>query len=334
MSIKQGLKAVFQSSYSEVQMRIYFIGLQGVLAFLFITPFAVMRFVNAEILKGLIDMAIVVGLFGISIYVVYGSGKRFANQLSYFFAATYTIGATAAVYFGDIYTVMWIFPTAICSYFILSVKHSVIATVLMLLVNLVTSADKFTEIQLFVIVTSYISTCLLSFILSIQIIHDRKTIENYAFYDVLTGAKTRNLLVKELQEAIEQKTSPLSIIAFDIDHFKRINDTKGHSIGDHTLKQVTRTVNNQLTPEQNIYRYGGEEFFILVELEAEQALRLAEKARIAVEKSEGLAGIKVTISSGIAEHKEDENLEDLTKRADEALYKSKESGRNCSTIAV
>lgn len=334
MSIKQGLKAVFQSSYSEIQMRIYFIGLQGLLAFLFITPFAIMRFLNGEIVKGLVDLAIVIGLFGIAIYVIYGSGKRFANQLSYFFASVYIIGATAAVYFGDVYTSMWIFPTAICCYFILNIKYSIIYTSAMLIMNITLSIDKFTQLQLFVIITSYIGSCVFAFILSIQIIHDRKTIENYAFYDVLTGAKTRNILVRELQEAIEQETSPLSIIAFDIDHFKRINDTRGHAIGDHTLKQVVKTVNGHLTPEQNIYRYGGEEFFILVELDAQAAFRLAEQVRIAVEKSEGLAGIKVTISSGITEHKEGENLEDLTKRADDALYKSKQNGRNQSTLAT
>lgn len=334
MGMINNIRQILSADNSEAQLRVYFIGLQGLLALLFITPFAIMRFLNAEILKGLIDLAIVVGMLALSFYVVYGPGKRFASQLAYFFSSIYIVGANVVVYFSDIYTVMWMFPAAISCYFVLNAKHAIVYTLLAIFVFFILNFNKFTNVQLIIVIATYIATCGLTFVLSVQIVHDRKAIQNYAFYDVLTGAKTRNLLIKELQEAIEQKISPLSIIVFDIDHFKNINDTKGHSIGDYTLKQVVKTVNARLTTEQNIYRYGGEEFFILLNLNAHHSLELAEKIRSAVEKSEGIAGIKITISLGVAEHKENENLENLTKRADKALYASKEGGRNRSTLAV
>ncbi len=335
---KLGLKKIFVEKDSETQLRIYFIGLQGILAFFFITPFAVMRFMNGEIVKGLIDIAIVGGMLSLSAYVVYGSGKRFASQLAYFFSAIYVIGATAVVYYSDIFTIMWIFPPAISCYFVLSAKNSIYYTIFFITACVVVAFDKFTGLQWSMIISGYIATCALSFVLSVKVVHDRKAIENYSCYDVLTGAKTRNLLIKDLHEGIENRKkyadSSLSVIIFDIDHFKHINDRKGHSIGDHALKQVTKVANAQLTVEQNIYRYGGEEFFVLVEMNVHQAYDLAERMRMAVESSDNISGLEVTISLGVAEHKLDESLESLTQRSDKALYSSKENGRNRSTIAA
>lgn len=335
---KFALNKLFLEKNSETQLRIYFIGLQGILAFVFITPFAVMRFINAEVVKGLIDVAIVVGMLALSFYVVYGSGKRFASQLAYFFSGIYVFGAISVVYYSDVYTIMWIFPPAISCYFVLSARHSIAYTIFLLVMCMVVAFNKFTGIQWAVISSSYIATCLLAFVLSVQVLHDRKAIENYSFYDVLTGAKTRNLLIKDLQEGIEGRAKYpeqfLSVIIFDIDHFKQINDKRGHSIGDHVLKKITKVVNAQLKLEQNIYRYGGEEFFVLVELNVHQAHELAERMRAAVEETENVAGLKVTISLGVAEHKSAERLESLTQRADKALYCSKENGRNRSTIAA
>lgn len=324
--------------FSESKQRIYFIGLQGVLALFFITPFALMRFLNDEIIKGVIDTAIVIGMLSLSAYVVYGGGKRFVNQLTYFFSAIYIIGATVTFYFGDVYSVMWVYPAAISCYFVLDSKHSVYYTTAFLIALTLIGINKLDALSLGIITTNYIATCCLAFILSVQILHDRKMIENYSFYDVLTGAKTRNLLVQDLQVAIqESKANPnshLSLIIFDIDHFKKINDTKGHCIGDHILKQVVKIVNKQLTVEQNIYRYGGEEFFILVNLRANESLELAERIRMAAQQAEYIAGIQATISLGVAEHKKEEGLEMLTQRADKALYSSKEGGRNRSTLAA
>lgn len=326
------------ASFSESKQRVYFIGLQGVLALFFITPFAMMRFLNNEIIKGVTDILIVIGMLSLSAYVVYGGGKRFVNQLTYFFSAIYILGATVTFYFGDVYSIMWVYPAAISCYFVLDSKYSIYYTTFFLIALTLIGINKLDALSLGIITTNYVATCCLAFILSVQIIHDRRMIENYSFYDVLTGAKTRNLLVQDLQTAIkENKAQPdshLSLIIFDIDHFKKINDTRGHCIGDHVLKQVTKTVNKQLTSEQNIYRYGGEEFFILVNMGSNEALELAERIRIAAEQADHIAGIKATISLGVAEHKKEEGLEMLTQRADKALYSSKESGRNQVTVAT
>lgn len=334
----KNLKKLFQANDSTPNQRLYFVGLQGVLALFFITPFAVMRFLNAEYLKGIIDLIIVAGMFLVSIYVMYGNGKKFLNPLTYFFSAIYTIGSAVVFYFGDSYSVMWTYPAAISCYFVLHSRHAIYYSVSLLFALAFIGFLKLGTLELIIVLSNYIATCTLAFILSIQIAHDRKMIENYTFYDVLTGAKTRNLLINDLQEAIAEhdknETPHLSIIIFDIDHFKNINDKKGHSIGDHVLKQVTEVTNSQLSLDQNIYRYGGEEFFVLLKMNAHKALDLAERMRVEAENANYISGLKATISLGVAEHKLDERLESLTQRADKALYASKEGGRNRSTLAT
>lgn len=243
-----------------VNLKVYFVGLQGILALLFISPFAVMRLLNSNYLIAIIDIAIVVGMVTLSSYVIYGRGRKFVDQLAYFFAFIYVVGALAVVKYSDIYAVMWTFPAAISCCFVLPARHAIAYTAFLLAMTLI-DYGRYEPVQFIIIVSSYVATCWLSFILSVQIVHDRKAIENYALYDVLTGAKTRNVLMKDLQAAMEKyerkEIDHLSLIVFDIDHFKKINDECGHHIGDQALKKVVKVVNRQLSLQQNIYRYGG-----------------------------------------------------------------------------
>lgn len=129
-----------------------------------------------------------------------------------------------------------------------------------------------------------------------------------------------------------------ALVLFDIDHFKRVNDTYGHGAGDQVLREVARTVAANLRGGDLFGRYGGEEFAILLpETDAEQAMRVAEKLRLAVEavavvQDPNPTPIQVTISLGIARFDPDETPPVpprlLLDRADNALYQAKRSGRN------
>ena len=140
------------------------------------------------------------------------------------------------------------------------------------------------------------------------------------------------LLEKEISRAIRYGRS-LSLIMFDIDHFKQINDTYGHLAGDAVLKQLAQVIKAKIRREDIIGRYGGEEFgIILPEINKHNAIRTAEKIRRLVESTVFMFEdtlIPVTISLGVASL-EDEPLtpEELIKRADSKLYEAKRSGRN------
>lgn len=130
---------------------------------------------------------------------------------------------------------------------------------------------------------------------------------------------------------------PFSIIMFDIDHFKKVNDTYGHSVGDVVLQQVAEICKGALRDVDIIARYGGEEFVILLpETTASEAQLMAERLRQLVARTTmdiNSIKINVTLSFGVVEVDKDcKNTEELIDRSDQAQYHSKNSGRNCVSI--
>jgi diguanylate cyclase (GGDEF)-like protein/hemerythrin-like metal-binding protein len=123
--------------------------------------------------------------------------------------------------------------------------------------------------------------------------------------------------------------TPLSLILFDLDKFKLVNDTFGHGVGDAVLKSVSETVQAQLRVSDALVRWGGEEFLVLAPATTlAGATMLAEKIRQAVETQAMPQVGRVTISLGVAQRQSGEELDPWIARADGALYRAKERGRN------
>jgi diguanylate cyclase len=163
-----------------------------------------------------------------------------------------------------------------------------------------------------------------------------KAHESEARTDSLTGLNNRRAFDDELKRRLsewERKNSPCTLILLDVDHFKKFNDTHGHQAGDEVLRQVAKTLIAQSRDMDLPCRYGGEEFaVILPATEAAGACILAERIRKAVESSVTAFGgksLKVTVSLGLSQLAAGDDVAKLIRRADDALYKSKEAGRNC-----
>lgn len=150
--------------------------------------------------------------------------------------------------------------------------------------------------------------------------------------DALTGIYNRTHLSEKLTEEVERAnrySGLLSIILLDIDNFKSINDTFGHPEGDSVLRDFSSLIQDNIRKSDTFARWGGEEFIILTPgITSEQAVMMAEKLRKLIEHHTFSIGRKVTASFGISSYKKGENSDRTIKRADEALYKAKESGRN------
>jgi diguanylate cyclase (GGDEF)-like protein len=158
--------------------------------------------------------------------------------------------------------------------------------------------------------------------------------------DALTGAGNRAALNEALNREIEvaqRHKRTLGMIIFDIDHFKKINDTYGHSTGDCLLKALTRAAEDTIRISDQLFRYGGEEFIVLLpETGLKGVKNLAERIRRNVEALDCVcegSHIRMTASFGIATLNTDEDEESFFIRADKALYKAKNDGRNCTRIA-
>ena len=153
--------------------------------------------------------------------------------------------------------------------------------------------------------------------------------------DPLTGLGNRRYFDRTIEpffEALEDKDEAFSIMVFDIDHFKRVNDILGHDMGDQILKEVaTRLVTNMRAVDV-VSRYGGEEFMIAMpKTEENDALVAADRIRALIAGTpiyvDGQA-LRITTSAGVAQVQKGEQLRDVFKRADDALYKAKQAGRN------
>lgn len=152
--------------------------------------------------------------------------------------------------------------------------------------------------------------------------------------DALTGLGNRRMLDEMLENCTKEESAQFSILVMDIDHFKSINDTFGHPMGDTVLKHVARLLKLKTRKTDFCFRYGGEEFVVLLmNTSAAEAHTIAEKLRKSIEKSVTPVGCQVTVSCGIAEYpKHSHSLEALFSLADKALYRSKQEGRNRTTV--
>ena len=156
--------------------------------------------------------------------------------------------------------------------------------------------------------------------------------------DSLTGLFNRRKFDETLQEAASrsvQTGSPLCLLMTDIDHFKKFNDNYGHTIGDHVLALVARTVKECIRSSDTPVRYGGEEFaVILPNVRIFDAVKVAEQIRTAVaskrvvNRSKNITLGTITLSVGVARYVPGEPLGELIKRADAGLYTAKRTGRN------
>ncbi len=155
-------------------------------------------------------------------------------------------------------------------------------------------------------------------------------------YDGLTGIANRLQFAEAMSQRVDAKDGsgrPVSLILFDLDLFKRVNDDYGHTAGDLVLQQAAWAASSQVSDQDLLARIGGEEFAVLCSgSDLGKARALAERLRAAVERAEinfGTRRIPLTVSLGVAERMPEDSAESLFKRADTQLYAAKAAGRNC-----
>ncbi|MDO9422910.1 MAG: GGDEF domain-containing protein [Methylobacter sp.] len=156
-----------------------------------------------------------------------------------------------------------------------------------------------------------------------------------AYTDPLTQANNRSSFNDSINREISlaaRNAKKLSLIFFDIDYFKAVNDTYGHDCGDITLASSAKWIKESLRDSDIIFRYGGEEFVILLsDTDTNGAELLAERIRASIERhtiAYGMNTIKITASLGVSTLRDNDTRESFIKRADEAMYTAKHNGRN------
>jgi len=174
-------------------------------------------------------------------------------------------------------------------------------------------------------------------------------LEQVVRHDALTGIYNRTEVLRQLADALEEGLRsglPVSVSLFDLDHFKQINDTYGHTVGDEVLCEFVRRVQasarsidrlGRIAEGHGFGRFGGEEFLLVLPVTPlNGAKEAAERIRSAITDRPFLVGedeIPVTVSQGVAQAERGEDVRSILARADDALYRAKGSGRNCVRVA-
>lgn len=178
-----------------------------------------------------------------------------------------------------------------------------------------------------------------TFVMALANAMTHEDLQRVAALDALTGCYNRrfgSLRLSEEFSRTERSDVPLGILMFDIDHFKQVNDTYGHLVGDRVLASVSATAKRLLREGDIMMRYGGEEFLVVLPSATVAAAReVSERIRLAVEElvvQDRDQAVKCTVSVGYTSYPEAQSEDEtgLVKIVDDALYRAKDSGRNCS----
>lgn len=156
-------------------------------------------------------------------------------------------------------------------------------------------------------------------------------------YDALTGLPLRRVLDESFDTLnAGQGDSGLYLLLLDIDHFKKVNDNYGHLTGDAVLRSLALNLEDSIRRSESVYRYGGEEFIILLRANNDrEATAMAERLRGTIADAETISGehrLRITFTSGLTRVHCQESLREVLERADMALYRGKQSGRNCTML--
>lgn len=298
-----------------------------------IFPFFVIRALDNDWTLAFLDLFAVISTIFLFAYVYITGKVKGARFFQAFLCIAVVIGTI--VIKGPQQTV-WIYPSIIGLFFLLKPKVA-LAMALILIAGIgLFLAQSIDHLQLLQYVLSTTITVLFSFAFSDRMLRQQALLRELSIKDPLTGAGNRRAMEEKLLEITENTSlSNPALILIDLDEFKKTNDQYGHSAGDSILREFSYLIANHLSKNEYLYRFGGEEFVIICcHLDCQQASSLAEDIREIVESHTFEKNLKITISLGIAEYKTDETGFEWLGRADKAMYRAKDAGRNLCFIAA
>ena len=231
----------------------------------------------------------------------------------------------------------WLFPVMMTNYFLCEPRRAVLLNLPLLLAPVLLPGMLTSLGQGFSTISVALLTMGLGLAFTLRINDDRVELEELASMDALTGLPNRRMLERALTRQIEDRREYErlnGLIILDVDHFKEINDLHGHAAGDAALADLATILRFEVRGSDEVFRFGGEEFVVLLRVESLADLELAtERLRKAIRGALRGPGGKITVSLGAARHAGETHWQDWFSRADAALYLAKNNGRDNYRIA-
>ena len=303
----------------------------AVVSIALLTPFAINNFVQGRILLGL-GAALIVLILAFNAWSITKYKRYYPNLILYGLVPAILFFLNLSLRTQGIIGVLWCYPAVFSFYFMLPERKAWIANAALLLTTIPFVWFSFDYPLAARIVVTLIIVSIFSAIFINIIADQQKSLQIQAVTDPLTGVLNRTLLNETLQQAIQQHARsqiPMTLVSFDLDHFKKINDEKGHDAGDAVLQDVAKLLKKRCRRVDKVFRLGGEEFLVfLYNTEIDDGKHVAEEIRTRVASLQTLPGYTITVSIGIATLQSGEDWRGWMKRSDTNLYHAKESGRN------
>lgn len=304
-------------------------------AVLCVAPFAVIRFLDGQWLMGILDTLIITSFVFLGSSVLRPRRVRFASVS---IAVLCVVGVLLTVHLQGDQQIFWAYPSLLAVFYLVKPAEAVAMATLFILGLVPAIVPGGDAVVSTTVLVTLIATSVFAYAFAYLTREHRNQLLQLARKDPLTGVGNRRALDEKLAEvcaAQARSSTPCSLILIDIDNFKEFNDEFGHAVGDQILVRLTEIIDFRIRGVDSLYRIGGEEFVVVIDGQRkERARRLAEQLRTLVEAYDLAPEGRVTISLGVAELTAGETPEEWMRRADVALYESKRSGRNQTSLAV
>ncbi|WP_296935481.1 GGDEF domain-containing protein [uncultured Marinobacter sp.] len=313
----------------RTDFRLSIITLLGASAILGITPFAVMRFMQGNVLAGLVDSSILLGILGAVVYAwITGDTRRSG-------LASAVIACSGAVAVGTVVGepgLFWLYPCLVTTFFLANPRIAVFLNIASVVALIVHGGAFRSDVQMWSFASTAFVVSACAYVFAHRNHDQRERLEHLATIDPLTGIKNRRSMDQELDLAAadaERTGLPYALVLLDIDHFKRINDEHGHGVGDDVLTELVALLKQNTRKSDQLFRYGGEEFVLLLPgVDGIGLKAVMNNLQQVLRKYMKHPGGSVTASFGVALLRHGEGVDSWLARADTALYEAKETGRD------
>lgn len=309
--------------------------LVGLTIVMCLTPYGIYRLVSGNVVVGVADLLMVVTA---ALAIIYawrtGDTKKPGQAMAIIFCA----GAALVCISLGIDGLFWVYPFLVFIFFLVSPLKAFIL-LLLLLMTLVGYALWYpgaifsSAFQMLSFIVTTTITSFFAYIFAYRTQRQRSALNELATTDSLTGASNRRTLNEQLAITIadfSRRGTSYGLMVLDLDYFKKVNDNYGHKVGDQVLTALVPVLYSMIRQCDQVFRFGGEEFVILLrDIKQADLLKLAEKIRAGVQQKLVLPdGTQLTTSIGAAILQPQEDWEAWLHRADMALYQAKNQGRN------
>lgn len=313
----------------KTDFRLSIITLLGASAVLGITPFAVLRFMQGNVLAGIVDTTILLGITSGVVYAwITGDTRRSGLLLA-------IIACGGAVMVGVVVGepgLFWLYPCLVTSFFLTAPRIAIVLNIASVVALIIHGGAFSSELQMWSFASTALVVSACAYVFAYRNDDQRRRLEHLATIDPLTGIKNRRSMDQALLYAAssaERTSTPCALALLDIDHFKSINDQYGHGVGDTVLSELVAMIEQNTRKTDQLFRYGGEEFVLLLPGVDETDLRaVVNNLQQVLRKYMKSPGGPVTVSFGVASFKAGESVDNWLARADSALYRAKDTGRD------